>query len=221
MIHLGQAALRFQECGVLHPAQEVILVDAVGAGPRGFHVAELLVHLRVDVAGVFGEELRRAGCQRGLHVQDGRQLLEVKVDRRCGLQSGQRILGRDRGEFLADVPHAVHGEDRLVVARRADTEADLSGLGRRHDVDHPGHAPRAGGVDPAQQTVRHRALQERQVQHAGTSEVVDVAGTAGRLVGRVHPLGTGAQDAMPGHRPSPGPSPIVAAAACTASTIFW
>ena len=86
---------------------------------------------------------------------------------------GHRGHGRDA---VARVEHALVGQHRLVLQRRA--EGVARNILARDYGHHAGHGFGFGRVDAADARGGHSGALDFGVQHAGESEVVDVAGLA-------------------------------------------
>ena len=170
-------------------ADEALLRDEVGLGEALLDVAEVPVHLGVDVvrvARVLRVDQRGAGGDRRLGVEDGGQLLVLDLDQ------AQRPLGRllvDRGHgghLVADVAHPLLGQDVLVVAGRAHAVARCRARpGPVITASTPGSAARPAGVDALDQPVGDGAAEDLAVDHARQAEVGGVLAAAGDLVRRV------------------------------------
>ena len=95
--------------------------------------------------------------------------------------------GRPRGHGLADVTDLVHRHRRVVGITMSAVTGHAHGRlpcspaksAPEKAAITPGCASARGDVDPGDPGVRHRAAQERHVQHAGELDVVGPVGPAG------------------------------------------
>ena len=80
----------------------------------------------IVVLAVIFVDQRRAGLQRLLHVEDGRQHLVVDLDLGGRLLRGALAVGQHRDDRLALPAHLVVGQHLLVL--RADLDQDQDGV---------------------------------------------------------------------------------------------
>ncbi len=138
------------------------------------------------------EDLLRAGSDRGARLDHRRQLGIVQLDRLRGVARLIERLRDHKSDRLTDMANLADGEHRprRVVARlavaavervHAGHVAELVGLhiGPGQNQQHPGHAPRRGGIDFEQPGMRDRRAQNRGKGHAGERDVVGVAAFSG------------------------------------------
>ena len=153
---------------------------------------------------------------RALGVDDRLQRLVHDHDLLGGAARLLRVLGRDDGDGLAEVAHAVDREHRLVG------ELEPVGLGARdvgvrEDGVDAGHRQRLRDVDLDDAGVRVGAAHGVTPEHPGRDEVACVGELSGHLRDRIDPLDALADPAElellggSAHRP---------AASLTASKIF-
>ena len=107
--------------------------------------------VEAEVRGEVLVHLRRVGRERGAwHVDDGRQLLDVELDRLGGVAGLGERLGDHGGDRLADVADDAFGEDRVagLLLLGAVAAGDLPGAGQAagalevvagEDAEHAGH----------------------------------------------------------------------------------
>ncbi len=213
--------LAVRDLGVM----ERLLVHEVRAGEAAVHVAEELIDLALDVAGLLLVQEHRVGRARLGGAEVRRQRLDVEHDR------GERGLGRgfvDRGngrERLAAVAHLAARERPLVLGDGNHAIGRCEVLARDHRT-HAGNRACRGRVDAADDAVRHGAAQdapdqrvaERQVRRVAraSGDFLDAVDERGALPDRVRPLGGFARDgvALPrpravihGTAPRPPPAP--------------
>ena len=122
-------------------------------------------------------------------VEHRRQFLVFGDDQLRRLLGDVRVGGQHDRHWLADEPHLVDRQDRLVVERRAvigigDHLADVVG---GDDAVHARHRAGRAHVDALDAAMRHGAAEDLSVQHAGQPHVVDVFGAAGDLLARFEP----------------------------------
>ncbi len=189
---------------VLHAVGAVRgLVHDVGLREPALDVAELAVHLGDDVR-LRPRDTRGGGVELGVHergagrhgrfrVDDGGQRLVLDADPAHALLSGgDDGLGDDGRDPLADVPHHVVEDPRVVgvVGEQLVLRGREPGRGRvlvrEHGV-HAGHRERLRRVDRDHARVRVRGPHELEVEQA-------------RVVRRVH------VERVP-HRPGDDPRP--------------
>ena len=218
----------------LHRVRHAAVVDELERG----HVMRRLeggVHRRLvrlekapveaEVRGQALVHLGRARRQRRLHVQDGRKLLDVELDRLGGVTRLGIGLGHHPGDGFADVAHHPFGEDRVarLLLRRAVAADRRPGAGQASGVaeivagehpEHPGHRRRLRGVEPGDPPVRHVRAQEVHVGLPGAVDVVGVPALAGQEANVLAALQRRADPVILGHDvlpapipPRPGPAP--------------
>ena len=104
------------------------LDDVVGAGHRGVDVAEadLAERASIEVEGVDAPlgHRRCAGSQRLFHVEHRRQFLVFDAHELGRLGRPRSRLGDHGDDRLADVAHALVGENALLVEAEADQAED-------------------------------------------------------------------------------------------------
>ncbi len=144
-------------------------VGVVAFGERGAEA-----HVRA----VLGEEERCVARHRIGSGQDRCQRVVVDdhlLGRVARLGSS---LGDDRGHDVADEPHLLRREHRTVQRLRHHHELLEGREGEvvvaRVDGHHARHRRRAAGVDRQEVGVGDRGTHERDVEHVGLDEVVDV-----------------------------------------------
>ena len=183
---------------------ERVLEHVRGLGKALLDVAapqlEVERHVGVLAAGEVLEVGERAGgLELVVHVDLGVERLDLVVDRRQllvlggdllhGLLGDVRIGREHHRDRLADEPHLLVGEDRLVVERRAVIRVRDHGLDvvDGDDAVDAGHLLRRAGVDRLDAAVRDRAAEDLGVQHAGQAQIVGVLGAPRDLVARFEP----------------------------------
>ena len=176
--------------GIAAPERVAVAGVAVGVGQVAKTVrAARPGPLLVDQRGVRGERRLERGRDREFVVLD-----VDERDRGVGRGLG---FGRDHGDRLAQEPDLAQGHDRPVPQRVAVVGIDVGQVVAGQDGDHAVGLLRGGGVDAPDPGVRHRAVQDRAVEHAGQPEVAGVFGLAGELqpaVGAFHALTYGGPD---------------------------
>ena len=118
----------------------------------------------------------RARCQRLLRVDDGRERVVLDVDELERVPRHVRAVGHDAGDLLALEPDLVGGEHGLRVAGQGRHPRQAVGGERLagDDGDDAGQLLGRRRVDVHDAGVRERAAQEREVQHPGQGDVLDV-----------------------------------------------
>ena len=181
---VGDAAASLERRRVRTRVVRVEADDSVGLG-EGLVGRRLVARLPL-VAGVVGLALLvvaddgGVGGQRELRVDDGWERVVLDVDELERVPRDVRALGHHAGDLLALEPHLVGGEHGLRVTRQCGHPGE-SVRGERlagHDSDDAGE--RLGGrcVDVHDAGVRELAAQEREVQHPGEGDVLDVLAAA-------------------------------------------
>ena len=122
-------------------------------------------------------------------VVDRLELLVFGGDRLDGSVRDMRIGGEHHRDRLADEAHFVHGQDRLIVERRAvigigDHLDDVFGS---DDAEHAGDFLRRADVDRLDAAVRHRRAEDLAIKHAGQPHQMGIFGAAGDLFARFEP----------------------------------
>ena len=160
------------------------LQHQVGRREAAVDVAEILLHLALDVAGlVVVQQHRVLGARIGSAEVRG-QRLEIEHDRAQCRLGGGLVDGGHRGHRLAAVAHLVARQWPLVLRDRDHT----IGCGEVLAGDHRAHARDRAcrrGVDGADQGVRHRAAQDATDQRLAEGQVGGVARAAGDLLDAV------------------------------------
>ena len=139
--------------------------------------------LLVDQRGVLGEGGGQAG-------RDGQLVVPDVDDRDRGVGDGLGFR-RDHGDRLAQEPDLAQGHDRTVPQRVAVVGIDVGQVRGGQDGDDAVELLRCPGVDRGDPGVRHRAVQDRTVEHARQPQVPGELGLAGELepaIGALHAL---------------------------------
>ena len=113
---------RVRDLGVV----EALLAHEVRGREAGVDVAERVVDLALDVAGLVRVQQRRVGGARRGGVEVRRQRRDVELD---GRQRGARaggVVGGDRRDRLAAIADALAGERKLVLRDRDDAVGDVA-----------------------------------------------------------------------------------------------
>ncbi len=164
-----------------------------------------------EVVGDVVPHLRRASVDRAARVDDRRQRVVVDAHAFGGvLRLGERLRHHHRHR-IADVPHAIGGENRawrvgplaaVLVGHRDEAwnEAETVGLrvGAGQHGEHAGHPRRLGGVDAGDARVRVRRPDDRRVRGMGEMHVVGIAARALQQRG-VFDAGDGLSGGESGH----------------------
>ncbi len=205
--------------GVGHLGRVVgLLADQVGGGEALRGVAELVVHLTLDVAGLVVVKQRGAWGARLGGVLDDRQFAHVQADQLEGLLGGLFVHRRDGGHRLAEIAHLAARQRELVLRDRQDAVGNVA-IFAGDDRHHAGQPARFRDVNLEQLGMGHRAAQDLADQRLGRERQVGrVAGAAGDLLDAVDQWQSlaDALERFCGHAVSPS----VAQAACTDSMIF-
>ena len=122
--------------------------------------------------------------ERTLHVDHGVERLVLDGDRLDRLPRLLGVLGRDDRDGLADVPHPVDREHRLVGELEA-VELRARHVGVCQDGVDAGNPERRGEVDVQYPRVCVRAAERVAPEHPGRREVARVLELAGDLGHRV------------------------------------
>ena len=175
-----------------------------------------------------------------LHVQHHRQRLVLDLDGGERVHRAGPVAGHHHGDRLADVAYLVGGERRVVGVD--DVRGHWPGARQAHrgqvargERGHHARLPQCrSGVHIDQTGVRHRAAQDRQVQHAGQRDVLRPHRPASDQPGVLLPLARrpdfgGGPLLGHGHAPPPigtdcgcaAAGRMTAAASRTARTMFW
>ena len=138
--------------------------------------------------------MERLHLRRPLRIDDRLERLVLDVDgssRAAGLLG---LIGRDDGDWLAEVAHAVDGQHRLVRELEPVRLPPPDVLVRQDRV-YSAQCKRCGDVDPEDARVRVRAPHGLAPEHPGRMEVARVGELAGDLRDRV--LATGERGRVP------------------------
>ncbi len=155
-------------------AREVILDRTEGVGMAMRDVARPALRMQHRIA---------AGAQRGLRIDDHRQVLVLDLDQITRVLGNIAALGDDRRHRLADVPHAIHGDAVLHHRRTRELRrrtGDLLRLLAGHDENHTGERFRFRGIDALDARVCPVAAQHRRMRHPGHDNIVDVLPVTGK-----------------------------------------
>ena len=138
----------------------------------GLPVEAVVVLLAVQVVA----DHRGVRRQRAADVDDRRQDVVLDVDELEGVPCGVPVLGHHERDLLALEAHLVGGQHGLhVVGQRGHPRQALRGqVGAGDDGLDLGVGLGRGHVDAHDGGVRHRRAEDREVQHAGQLDVVDV-----------------------------------------------
>ena len=167
---------------------ELALDHDVGLAERRVHVAQLELGVVRDVAGVLGVELRGTLGHRLLGAGDGREHLELDVDKRERCLGRVRVGGGNTGYRVALVHDLVGGEDLVAEMAVADVPAArVRQVLRRDDRPDVGMGLGPAGVYGLDCCVRMGAPQDRAVDQPGQDYVCAVLGLAGDLFVAVVP----------------------------------
>ena len=127
---------------------ETLFQHQVGGGKTAWHIAEAVVHVAHDVAGLVLVQQHRVAGTRAGGIKVGRQGLQIERD------GGQRGAGRGHvngghgGNRFAAVTHAFSGQRILVLGDRNDAIGHIT-LVSRDDSMHARYGPRATDVNAA------------------------------------------------------------------------
>ena len=227
-VDVCHAAAALERRRVAARIEGVELDDLVGLGEGA--VGRLLVARFPVVDEVGGLPLLVVADQGGvvlerlLRRREGRQRLVLDVDQLQRVFRHVRGLGDDRRHLLALEAHLVGGEHRLGVARERGhpREVVLRHQLARDDGDDARQRLRPGSVDRDDAGVCEGAAQELQVEHPRKRDVVDVVALAADEALVLLALDRVAEPANLRRRHHDPPSfACVAAAWCTALTMFW
>jgi hypothetical protein len=122
-------------------------------------------------------------------VVDRLELLVFGGDRLHGGVGDMGIGGEHHRDRLADEAHFVHGQDRLVVERRAviGIGDDFNDVLRSDDAEHAGDFLRRADVDRLDAAVRDRRAEDLAIKHAGQPHQMGIFGAPGDLFARFEP----------------------------------
>ena len=143
---------------------------------------------------------------KGIHrIEDRGQLLVLDLDELRGLLRNLLASGNHPGDGIADVPHAIEGEDVAILEVQAD--AGRCVLSRDHCPDASQRFGLAGINSLDQGMGVGTPYQPPVVQSRTELEVIYVSGGSGALVVRVHAgyalaYGVGRQSGHPTRLPS-------------------
>ena len=163
-----------------------LLENVVGCGEATLDIAKAKLLVVVDV--MVGERVlgiglvdhRRAGLQRFLDVEDGRQRLVVDADLGQSLVCFALTVSDHGDDRLALVADLIYGKRRLVVLAEIDEAQErieiVRNIGAADDPAHAGTALRFGEVDTADARMRVRAAQDLEMQHPLQLVVVEING---------------------------------------------
>ena len=134
---------------------------------------------------------RRARRHRLLHVDDGRQDLELNLDQFQRTLGDGAAFGRHGRDAITHKPHL--GIEQVGVVRRGLRPGLARGSVRdpghiliSEDGVHPFQFPGLTGVDSFDPRVRMGAGEDLAVKHAGQVNVVGEGGAAGHQLAAIH-----------------------------------
>ncbi len=152
------------------PFEEILVIENMrGIGKTGIEVAECQVNLFVNVTSAtrIGMNLLPVTVdieQSGVDRHHRRQHFVADVDERSGLLRGEFVFGDDARDRLADVPHFIDCEDRLIL-RRWKNAVPYREIAPDCDRDDAGNAKRPFVVDGENARVCVRAPQQFPEEH--------------------------------------------------------
>ena len=153
--------------------REIILDRTIGVGVAVRDVRQPTLRMQHRIA---------AGADRGLRIDDHRQILILDLDEIARVLSNVAALGDDRHDRLSDVSHAIDGNAVLHHRRARELcgrPGNLLRVFAGHDQNHTGERFRLRGVDAFDPRVRPVAAQHCRMRHLGHDDVVDVLPMAG------------------------------------------
>ena len=178
------------------PHRRLDRVPVADLGPVGDVVAPVVV------------QLRRVRLERFLHVDDGRQLLVVDLDRLGAVLSGVARLGDHERDRVADLTHLAVAHQRVAadrldagdVAAARDRLGEVAELARGVDRDDAGELLRRRAVDRPDAAVRDRGAVKRGVEGVDQPDVVGVLRAPGDQAGVFDALDPRADHSHQRHR---------------------
>ena len=139
--------------------------------------------LEGEIAGPVGPHLRRAGFERGHGADHMRQRLPVDRDRLGGVLRRVERVGDHEGDGIADVPHDILGQDRIVrnldvdvgnhARRRQRPEVGYIGGGQHQP--HARQRPHPRQIGNVEARMRVRRAQHHRMQRRVRRDIGDVA----------------------------------------------
>jgi hypothetical protein len=147
--------LRVRHLGVVKPR----FAHQVCRGEAALHVAERVIDLALDVAGLPGMQRHRARGERILRAEIRGQRPVLDLDQLERGPGNAFLLRRHRGDRLAPVAHAFPRQGIFVVGDRQDAVGDAA-IGTGEDRAHTGQRPRARRVDAHNLGMRMGAAQD-------------------------------------------------------------
>ena len=202
MNRIGDRDLRLERQMQALLGAEGVLEDAIGRRERRVDVAAAQMKVERHVGVLAARQMLEVGeSSGGLEllvnddgrlqgldlVIDGRQFVVFRFDELHGLLGDVRIGREHHRHRLADEPHLVDRDDRLIVegraviGRRNDRPDILAG----HDAHHTRERRRRPGVDRADAAVRDGRAEHLAEEHAGQAQVVGIFGAARHLGARL------------------------------------
>ena len=177
----GDGAARLQRHAAVAADFQIERDDGVGAGERHLHVAKALAN-QGDLGRMAGIE--GAGRRVGVHQRGQRLCLDCHQI--GGILGSVGIGGEDDGDGLADIAHAIGGEDRLAIRIEAfdagEAKIDRRNVGdirRGPDRDDSRNVARRGRVDRANARMGMGRTNHAHVQLMGKRDVGGEAAVAG------------------------------------------
>ena len=175
--------------------RELVLEDPRRACEGGRYIAvclddvALLIRMRnggplaatfeEPVRGGVGMQYRGVGAERGIHVEQRRQLVVLNRDQADRFFGDLARVGRDRRDAVADEQDAVPAEHRPVL--QAPSEALAANVRAGQDRADPGKRAGASRLHRGDARVRVRAAHEGRLEGARDIDVGGVRGAPGRL----------------------------------------
>ena len=160
------------------------LAHEVGASKPAVHVAEHVIDLALDIAGLVEVQWHGVERARRRSIKVGRPRLEVDFD---GVQGGarhHRVDGGDRGDRFAPITDTPARQRKLVLGDGNHPVGHVAVIARDH-CTHPGQRTSAGSVDAPNLAMGNGAAQDHGDERAGRGQVGGVARAAGDLLDAV------------------------------------
>jgi hypothetical protein len=192
-----------------------VLVDQVGLGPPLVHVPFAHLEPVGDVSAGLREDKRnrlvvsevrvnerRFGAGAVLRVEDARQRLVRDLDQLDPLLRDLRRVGRHRGHRLADVAHAIQGEDAAILQIEAGVAGEVLPC---HHHAHARQRPGFAHIDALDNAVRDGAAFEHPVEQVRSElHVIHIRRRARHLLTPLDALRAGADERRTSAKPPCG-----------------
>src|SRR5271169_1998296 len=165
-------------------ARNGFLANEIGRGEPLMHIAELVMNLPFEVAGLVVVQQRRARSTRLRGCVIGRKLVHLELNQLERTLGGVRINCSDRRDRLAAVAHPL-ARQRIFVHGNGQYAVGIWAVVSRDHADDTFEGPRLGNIEPDYFAVTYRAAENPTDQSVDMFQIRGIARAAGHLLDAV------------------------------------